>query len=328
MSSTALLTPAFFARYRAVPQRPWWDLFAAAARAHMALVGFKVDVENAERIPRRPALLCTNSTHPCDFLALMKGLDQLGQRVVTISKAKNFHHPAMAWVMKRAGVVPLASRGYFLLADFLELHGRRPSDVEYRALRDHLDTGAPVGAAVDDAGALAAVLRTPRAIAGHAFNPSAATWRDTVQLVNERAVHETLRLAREAVAAGFHVQIYPEGTVSPTLGTGRSGAVQLAHALGIDVVPVGMSGAPDAFLGRSPVPRRGRVILRVGATVDARLPRAHRAFSPADERAHALSLAGATARVMAALSGLVDARYRRATDAGAAPAGKGTRAHL
>ncbi|HEY4221055.1 MAG TPA: hypothetical protein VGO62_06925, partial [Myxococcota bacterium] len=97
-SEAALLTPSFYAGYRVLPTRPFKDVVDMAARAHMALVGFRVDVDAATRLPQTPALLCTNSTHRYDFLALMKGLDQLGHRVVTVSKAKNFHRPAMAFV--------------------------------------------------------------------------------------------------------------------------------------------------------------------------------------------------------------------------------------
>jgi 1-acyl-sn-glycerol-3-phosphate acyltransferase len=318
--TSAILTPSFFARYRVVPSHVTWQLLARALRLHMGVVGFRVDVENVGRIPDSPALLCTNSTHTYDFIALMKGLDQVGKRVITISKAKNFHSPAMAFVMKRAGVVPLASRGYFLLADFLSVHGRRPTDLEYRALRLHLDEDRELPN--DDV--FHAILTRKRTIADHGFSPSTSTWRRALLHVFESAMHETMRLARTAINAGFLVQIYPEGTVNRHLGIGRAGAVQLSHALNLPLVPVGMSGSPEAFLGRTPIPRHGRVIVRVGERLDAGLPANHRAFRADDERRNRESIDAATARLMGAIEGLIDEKYR--------PSGpfvsKGTRALL
>jgi 1-acyl-sn-glycerol-3-phosphate acyltransferase len=103
-----------------------------------------------------------------------------------------------------------------------------------------------------------------------------------------------VRLAREAVAGGFHVHIYPEGTVSKQLGTGRNGAAQIARALGLPLIPIGMSGCPRAFLGHTPLPRRGRVTLRVGAAIAP--------DRDDDDRV--------TARVMGALASLIDAEHR------------------
>lgn len=117
--------------------------------------------------------------------------------------------------------------------------------------------------------------------------------------------------ALKAVATGHHVHIYPEGTVSPRLATGRRGAVQLAHALGLPIVPVGMSGCPDAFVGATPVPKRGHIRVRIGAPLAVHLPPTHEAFRRSDERTHRAALDHATARLMDALDGLLDAPYRR-----------------
>jgi 1-acyl-sn-glycerol-3-phosphate acyltransferase len=217
---SAIVTPSFYARYRVLPQRPWWDVLAFALRAEMKLAGFRVDVDGANTLPRGPAMLCTNSTHAYDFLALMKGCEQIGRRVVTVTKAKNYHHGAMSFVLKRAGVVPLASRGYFVMTDFVAVHRRRPTDVEYRALRDHLDRNVPL----PDEFVFAPILEMPRLIAGHAFVPSTTSWRTAIERVFAHGFVETLRLARAAVNAGFDVQIYPEGTVSSRLGIARTGA--------------------------------------------------------------------------------------------------------
>jgi 1-acyl-sn-glycerol-3-phosphate acyltransferase len=230
----------------------------------------------------------------------MKGFDQIGRRVVTVSKAKNYHHGAMSLVLKRAGVVPLASRGYFVMTDFVAVHRRRPTELEYRALRDHLDHGA----ALPDDFVFAPIVEQPRLIAGHAFVPSTTSWRTAIERVFAHGFAETLRLARGAVNAGFDVQIYPEGTVSPRLGVARTGAAKIARALGLPMVPVGMSGCPRAFVG--PVPKRGHVEIRIG-----------------DVLSDTGTLDDVTALWSSAIEQLIEPEFRRGI-----PTSKGTAAHL
>jgi 1-acyl-sn-glycerol-3-phosphate acyltransferase len=300
--TSAVLTPSFYARYRVLPQRPWWDLLAFALRAEMKLAGFRVDVDGAEKLPRGPAMLCTNHTQTYDFLALMKGCDQIGRRVVTVTKAKNYHHGAMSFVLKRAGVVPLASRGYFVMTDFVSVHRRRPSEREYRALRDHLDHDVPL----PDDFVFAPIAEMPRLIAGHLFVPSTTSWRTAIERVFSHGFAETLRLARSAVHAGFDVQIYPEGTVSPRLGIARTGAAMIARALGLPMVPVGMSGCASALVGF--VPKRGHVRIQIGDVLD-----------------DSGTFDDVTARWSRAVELLIDPELRRRADVASS---KGTAAHL
>jgi 1-acyl-sn-glycerol-3-phosphate acyltransferase len=316
-----MLSPSFFARYRVTPT-PWLHHgISALVKAEMGLVGHRIIVEGSERLLDRPALYCTNSTQTYDFLTFLRALHDRRRPVVTVTKAKNYHQPAMAFVLRRKGVVPLASRGYLILLDVMATVGRRPTDSEYRALRDHVDRGVPLP---DDA--LTRVLGARRRrLLDHAYDGD-GDWGAFIQRVFAACMQETLRLMREAVVAGYSVQIYPEGTVSPRLGVGRSGAVQFAHALSLPVVPVGMSGCPAAYRGTSPVPARGRVTMRVGEVVDVALPPGHIAFDPGSERQHAAALTETTARVMEALNGLLDPPFRRGE--GPPPPGKGLRAHL
>lgn len=317
-----MLSPTFYERYNPLPQAPTWPLLASAMRAWMAGVGFRVEVIGAERLPEGPALLCTNSTQRHDFFALMRGLDALGKRVVTFTKAKNFHSPVSAFVMRRTGTIPLASRGYVISIDLRDSLGRRPTDEEYRTVRDHVDREAPLSAA------LRWLQTRPRDILGVPFDPQRCAYRDQVQEVYRRSLAETVRLAKVAVDDGCYLQIYPEGTVSRHLGAGRIGAVQFAKALGLAVVPIGMSGCPGAFFGESPVPAPGTVRIRVGEplALAAALPAAHRAFHPDDEAANRAALLGATQTLMGSIEALVDDAHKRPR--GGALPGKGVRAFL
>ncbi len=326
-----MLTPTFYANYSALPT-PWCERLALAGfGASMRLAGTRLVVEGLEQVPGRPVLFATNSTQKHDYMAFRWIADAAGMPCVTVTKAKNYHDRAMGLLLARLGVVPLASRGYLLLVDFTAVHRRRPTEAEYRALRDYLDHGTRL----PDGDVFAALTR-PRALLGHAADADAdadrEAYRRRIGRVYAASLGETLRLTRTAVAAGYHVQMYPEGTVSPTLGRGRIGAVQLAWALGLPIVPVGMSGCPDGFAGDSPFLRRGGspITIRFGAPIalpSAMLPPGFRPFDPDHEAAHRDSLTGFTdGTLMPAIDALLDLPFRHRADA--PTGGKGIRAHL
>lgn len=320
-----MLTPRFYAGYRVLPT-PWcYQLARGLFTANAALARTHFRVEREGELPSGPVLFATNSTQKNDFLAFRWVMMKARLACVTVTKAKNYHDPVMRFLLRRLGVVPLASKGYLLLLDFTGTIGRRPDDAEYRALRDHLDRGDPLPAGPP----FDALASRRRALLDHALDPSAESYRAFLQRVYARSLAESLRLTREAVRAGHHVQMYPEGTVAPRLGRGRSGAVQLAWALGLPIVPVGMSGCPEAFAGDSPLLCGGAITVRFGrplAMPRDLLPADFRPFEPADEAAHRDALVNFTeGTLMPALDALLDPRYRRD---GAAPLGKGTRAFL
>jgi 1-acyl-sn-glycerol-3-phosphate acyltransferase len=92
----------------------------------------------------------------------------------------------------------------------------------------------------------------------------------------------------DLVATGEVVALFPEGSRSPTgqLFRFRSGLARIAHAAGVDVVPVGIRGADAVWpRGRWPALRRpapGRLEVHFGAPVgppDAPQGRARRAWT-------------------------------------------------
>lgn len=318
-----MLDPTFYRDYKVIPT-PWAHNSARYFyRGWLRATRTRLQVEGWEQVPSQPCLIATNSTQKQDFMALRACADLRGTPCVTVTKAKNYHHPLMAFALKRLGVVPLASKGYFILADAVATLGRRPTDAEYRALRDHIDKDGPMPAE------FAALQRGPRLVVGHKFDPGVESWRGAVRRIYRESLQQTVRLAKTAVDAGSHVQMYPEGTVSTTLGVGRIGAVQLAIALGIPILPVGMSGCPEAFFGDSPMVRGGTITLRVGKLLH--VPRdlvaaSFEPFDPTHEAANRPALQGFTDMLMDQLETLVDPPYRRAP--GGPGPGKGTRAFL
>lgn len=308
-----MLDRAFFDRYRVLPSPGVERAVAAGWSALERATSTHLQIENIEALPDKPVLLATNSTQKYDFMPLRVELRRRGIRAVTVTKGKNYHQPLMGWLLGRVGVVPIASRGYLLLVDFVQTAGRRPSEDEYRRMRAHLDDDEPL----PPTPAFHALQSTRRELLGYPVDPGHESWSVALRRIYSEVMQQTLRLCREAVNAGCHVQMYPEGTVSSRLGQGRIGAVQLAWTLGLPLLPVGLSGMRDAFVGQGLRLRRGgaKVTARFGAAYALRkdfLPRDFRPFDPDHERRHRATLLDATAQLMDRLDLLLDADCRRA----------------
>lgn len=306
-----MLTSRAFQRHRALPHPVWMNAAGSMLDLQERFTGTTIAVEGLERLPRDPVLITTNASHKYDFLPLRCFLRRIGVPTVSVAKGKYFQQRTMAWALGQVGVVPIISRGYVIAADFVAVHGRRPDEREYRVMREHLDVGAPLPAwPVFD------VLRgRPRSIIGFAFSPDVESWRTAVLRTYERCMMETIRLSKLAVAHGYHVHLYPEGTVSSRLGTGRRGAIQLARALGLAVLPVGISGCREVFRGPTSARYRGgRIVIRFGepwAHADAALPSSYRPFDPGHERDCAPLLDEATTGLMQRIDALLEPAYRQ-----------------
>lgn len=305
-----MLDLAYLSRYSALPDARWESAVAAAYLGMERATGTRVTARDFVE-PAGPVLYATNSTQKYDFLTFRGVTRRAGQRVVTVTKARSYHSRVMEPVLAHTGVIPLASRGYVLLMDAARVFGRRPSDEEYRACRDHLDRGT----ALPPAPHFDALQSTPRSVLGVPFDPSRGTLRDCWRGCYRALLGEALRFARESVAAGCSVHMYPEGTVSSRLGPGRIGAVMFAHALGVPIVPAGMSGCRAVFRGQSMALRGGDVEVRFGESYLPALddlPAGFRAFDPDHEDAARPALQRATDDLMDRLDALLSPDCRRA----------------
>lgn len=304
-----MLDREFFRRYRPMPAPFWEWLGAKSWRAMERTSGTKVIFEGFDSPPKSPVIFATNSTQKFDFMPIRVELERRKIPTVTVTKGKNYHSAPMGFLLSRLGVIPLASRGYLLLVDFTALLKRRPTEDEYRALRSHVDedTALPDGAPYD------ALRSTPRGLLGYRFDPSTTSYRALLHEVYASVMEQTLRLTREAVVAGAHVQIYPEGTAASRLGKGKIGTVEFAHALGLPIVPVGMSGCREAFKGSGLSLRGGTVTVRFGEAFRpdlSALPADFRPFVPDDETRHRPVLQAATDDLMKRIDALLDPPYR------------------
>ncbi len=124
---------------------------------------------------------------------------------------------------------------------------------------------------------------------------------------------DAYRAARDVLAAGEPIFIFPEGTRNRdgVVGTPRPGVTLLATRNAIPILPVGVSGT-DAFLP----PHSGRPHFRVRVIVRVGTPWVPTVPDGADRRA---ALAEADAELMRRIAALVEPRHRgRWGDAGSA----------
>lgn len=272
----------------------------------------KVELEGLEHMPRGPAIFAPNHTHKFDFFPVRCALLHREVHLMTWIKARDYKHPLMRWILGKGGNIPLVSRGFLIAGDFAAVHGRPPTEGEYRALRLHIDDGTALEAT------LAAGLAAPRLIAGVEVD-LARGYRHALRHAYHLLMGEALRLARVGRDAGRHQHIYPQGATSRQLTPGHPGVVQAALALDLPVVPVGVSGCREVFLGKGhPLTRGGRVTVRLGPPFQVArtlVPPGFRPFHPDDEDTHRVALQAESDRLMEVINGLCDPAYRWADDA-------------
>lgn len=114
------------------------------------------------------------------------------------------------------------------------------------------------------------------------------------------------RFSLEALADGRPIAVFPEGTRSRDgrMRDFKDGAAYLALRSGAPVLPVGISGSQGMFPGRSRLPHRTRVTIRIGEPIslsDGMSGRVDRDL-----------LATATARLRAAVAELLPPEQRPA----------------
>ncbi len=289
--------------------RDFWAYGAASiAVAWMrATPGNEYVIEGLENLPREPVIVAMNHSHMFDFLALRAPLLFKGHTFVSWVKARNYKHTGMNVFLSRTGNVPICSRGYIIAADYFELFGERMGEDEYRALRDHIDTGVelPPGKRYD------IIQSKARPMLGWSFNANAMTYREGIQAAYSEFMQTSLRLTRQGINRGDKVHIYPQGTVASRLTRGRPGIIQAALAFGLPIVPVGVSGARDGYVATTPRPKRGAgsIVVRIGEVMDidrSAFPGDFKAFDHEYEKRYDDVLMKETDKVMAGMNALLD----------------------
>lgn len=263
-------------------------------------------VEGWENMPAEPVITVANHTHFMDWVVLRWVCWRRRRPMMNWVKPRSYED-GYGPLFDRSANVPLMSRGYLIAADVREVHGRKPEEREYRALRDHLDSGS----ALPSKPFFDAIRERPRSILGLAFDPERETWRACVERLYHTMMTETLAHTRALVRRGLDVQIMPQGVTSQRLTKGQPGAVQAAQALGLRVVPIGINGFPQAYGHEGMIPSPGgTVTVRVGEPFEMEPIEGLEPFLPSSERAHAAALRQRTDAVMARVRPLLDPAHQ------------------
>ena len=296
-----------------VPKTAVWWLTGGGLWLLQNRRGVRVELEGFQQ-PERPVLYAMNHSHYFDFMQSRRALwMQHRVQTSTFVKTRAFQNRVEGAYMKLMGNIPLVSRGYLISADYAELFGDKPDEATYRVLRGHLDHGTPLpeGEVFD------ALQGTARAMLGAGFDPAEGAYREALHGCYASAMATTLGHARAAAERGTSLHIYPQGLFSTRLSRGRIGAVQIAFALGLEVVPVGFSGMNELFEKNRMVPRSGGTLtMRFGAPYRIDRPElaGFRPFHPDDEARLRPVLEAETQALMERINDLLDPAYTWSDD--------------
>lgn len=289
----------------------------------------EIRIEGLDRLPTGGRVyIAMNHTDRYNYWPFQTELWKLrDQFTATWVKGKYYNSAVMSRFMVATNNIPAPSRGYLIAVDATAVLGHSPPDALYRVLRDAHDQGQSFDEARDRAeevGVAAEFRRmneTGRDMLGLEYDPAQTNFLDAQRDLFFRMMDRFIRLNDDAFDLGLKIIVFPEGTRSRRLGTGRPGLAQMAVRTGATIVPVGCNGSDEAYPGNSPVSRGGSILYRVGEPLtpegelaDYQVKEAFRPFT-SEADAHADKFAGLTDLVMQSIEELLDERYRPAPDA-------------
>jgi len=222
------------------------------------------------------------------------------------AKGKYYRNRIVGKILDACNVIPVPSMGYLVEEFYRERFGRKIGPEEYRAVKDWIDGRADAAVSTAKLGSEAAALFT-RGVIEHL--------KDYHQLLMEKVAELSTKAVREW---NLNLIIFPEGTRSLRLGTGRTGLAQIALYSGKKVVPVGCNNSDRVYRGHSPFAKSGTITYRVGEPLSVegrlkefRITEPFKLFSRESQQKYRDQFEGVTQVVMDSLNELLDARHRR-----------------
>ncbi len=273
----------------------------------------KIDVEGLEKIPDHPVIYAMNHTDNFNYWPFQYFLHRKWKRYMAAwVKGKNYEHPFVSWFMRTTNNIPLASRGYVITRDFLDVTGRRPKKDEYRLVRDAVESLDETLSGVPEE-----LLTKPRTILGRPFDPSSEHYVVAIDELMNLLHGKFVELNRKALDIGADVLVFPQGTRSVRLSRGHVGLAQMALHLGATIVPVGCNNCDLVYSGKSIVTKPGHITYRIGDPI----PPEHWGDAPRDvpplTRAadqHRDAFQRVVDEVMDRINELLDERHRYSDD--------------
>jgi hypothetical protein len=233
-------------------------------------------------------------------------------------KGKYYENRLLGSIMERMGTIPTVSRGYIIAKDFREVTGRVPTEGEYNILRKHVESESSGGGFGLPGGSVpGAVTGSARDMLGRRFDPLKESYAQAVNGLFVQMMEKFVSLHERSFGLGLDLLVYPEGTRSKTLLSGKPGIGQIAlHFEKYPIWPVGCSGSDRLYPGSSIFARRGRVVYRFGKPITHEsLKPFHTGevftpFTPAAEMKYKKNFQGVADLVMGRIDELVDPEYR------------------
>jgi len=267
-----------------------------------------IRLENPERIPRdETVIFAMNHTDRYNYWPFQYRLWRLGYPFTTVwAKGKYYRSKVVGKMLDASNVIPVPSMGYLVEEFYRQRFGRRIGKDEYRAVKDWID------GKIDETSAQGKL----RAETANLFTRG---FIEHLKGYHQLLMEKVAQLSTKALLEwGLNLIIFPEGTRSLRLGTGRTGLAQIALFSGKKIVPVGCNNSDRIYTGHSPFARSGTVTYRIGEplSVDGRLKEFRitepfKLFSRESQQKHKVQFEGVTQVVMDSINELLDERHRR-----------------
>ena len=284
------------------------------------LAPVKIEVRDFDRVPHGSVIYAMNHTDRYNYFPFQYRIWRDYDRFTsTWVKGKYYENWLLGKFMQYTNNLPTVSRGYIITRDFLGALRRPPEDAEYEALRrwvDAVSRGDSVVPPVFDPAVEAALLKTPRNVLDHPFDPARESYAEYVNTIFRIMMEKFVGLNRRCLELGLDILVFPQGTRSIRLLPGHIGLAELALSFQATVVPIGCSGSDIVYPGASPFAKRGHIIYRVGHPIPYKemerfhLPDDFVPFDARHEATHRESLQGYVDVVMERIDELVDPPYR------------------
>ena len=233
----------------------------------------KIVIENYENIPKdETVIFALNHTDrynywPFQYKMWRQGKGKLPQTTTWV-KGEYYSNLLMRKFFDWTNNIPVPSRGYLIREDFRSIVNEKISKMEYRILRDYVSrktTLKNIGAEMTEN--IRKVINYPRKLMSGIEIP----YSDYIDSYYRQMMAKVAEINFRALFdKNLNVIIFPEGTRSLTLGTGKTGIAHLALKSGKKVVPVGCNGSDTVYPGNLPWAKSGTIVYRIGTPIDPR----------------------------------------------------------
>ncbi len=230
----------------------------------------KIEIEGAENIPTDDTVIfAMNHTDRYNYWPFQYKMWRMRRgypKTTTWVKGDYYKNPLLAKFFDWTNNIPVPSRGYLISEDFKNIVKEKISKFEYRILRDLVDGKkkiTEIGEGITEN--IRSVLESPRMF----LNDIKISYIEYIERYYRQLMARVAEVNFQALfTKRLNVIIFPEGTRSSRLGSGKTGISHLALKSNKRVVPVGCNGSTKIYPGNAPWAKSGRVIYRVGEPID------------------------------------------------------------